>query len=109
MTKHRQEILENRRKHEEYMTKKSKEFSMYPLPPNTAYWRRYHKGKEKPKEIIFFPIPISNNLSDHDGESSDAPMPYGSMATNLGVMLTPEDKDKGDEEENQSIDLTLKL
>ncbi|EMS46294.1 hypothetical protein TRIUR3_31687 [Triticum urartu] len=109
MTKHRQEVLENRRKHEEYMTKKAKEFSMEPLSPNTAYWRRYRKGKEKPEEIIFFPLQMSRELSEDDGGSSNVPMPYGSVATNTSMMLNVEEKEIGDEEENLNIDLTLKL
>ena len=109
MTKHRQEVLENRRKHEEYMTKKAKDFSMEPLSPNTTYWRRYRKGKEKPEEIIFFPIQMSRELSEDDGGSSNVPMPYGSVATNTSMMLTVEEKEIGDEEENLNIDLTLKL
>jgi hypothetical protein len=98
MTKHRQEVLESRRKHEEYMSKRAKEINMHQLPPNMAFWRRYHKGQER---LILFPILKYRDLADGDGESSHGPMPSESMVT--------KDKEKAGKLQIRSIDLTFKL
>jgi hypothetical protein len=98
MTKHRREIAESRREHEKYMRKRAKDFTMDLLPPNRAFWRRYHKGHEK---LILFPILKYKNLSKGNGESSHDLMPSESMVN--------KDQVKGGKLQIRSVDLTLKL
>ena len=103
MTKHRREVLEARREHEEYMSKRAKGITMDPLPPmdplqpNRAFWRRYRKGQQK---LILFPILKYRFLCDGNGESILDPMPSESKVS--------KDKGKGRKLETLNVDLTLK-
>uniref|UniRef100_A0ACD6AIS7 Uncharacterized protein n=1 Tax=Avena sativa TaxID=4498 RepID=A0ACD6AIS7_AVESA len=99
MTKHRREILEARRKHEEFMSKRANDLiAMDPLQPGRAFWRRYYRGQER---LILFPILEYRDLADVNGGPSHDPMLSESMNT--------KDKEKRGKLQIQSVDLTLKM
>lgn len=102
MAKCHSNLMEMRRKNEEHVDKKRKSLTIEMLPPNKAYWMRYHDGKVRPYEFVFRSVK-ANATSPREVESSGC----------LSLSQSTNDKkvgmqDKGDLDTNK-VDLTLKL
>jgi len=89
MAKCHSNLMEMRRKNEEHVNKKRKSLIMEMLPPNKAYWMRYHNGKVRPYEFDFRSVK-ENSTSPREVESSECLSLHQSM-------------------NDKKVDLTLKL